>query len=58
MFSVLNNCSTPKQVERNHQGNGNKLLTPDAGDAPKPRGQAIECRQRLGGLLKYYARAA
>jgi putative transposase len=44
--------------ERNHQGKGNKLLFPEAGDESKPRGQAIECRQRLGGLLKSYVRAA
>jgi putative transposase len=36
--------------ERNHQGKGNKLLLSEAGD--------VECRQRLGGLLKYYGRAA
>ena len=35
---------------RNHRGNGNKVLTPDAGDASKPRGHAVEFRQ-LGGLL-------
>ena len=46
--------------ERNHQGKGkgNKLLFPDAGDEPKPRGHPVVCRQRLGGLLKYYGRAA
>lgn len=36
--------------ERNHQGKGNKLLFPEAGD--------VQSRQRLGGLLKYYGRAA
>jgi putative transposase len=44
--------------ERNHQGKGNKLLFPEAGDEPKPRGHHVDCRQRLGGLLKYYGRAA
>ena len=44
--------------ERNHQGKGNKLLFPDAGDEPKPRGHPVVCHQRLGGLLKYYGRAA
>jgi putative transposase len=44
--------------ERNHQGKDNKLLFPDAGDKPKERGHAVECRHRLGGLLKYYGRAA
>ena len=44
--------------ERNHQGKSNKLLFPEAGDEPLPRGHPVECRQRLGGLLKYYGRAA
>jgi putative transposase len=44
--------------ERNHRGKGNKLLFPDAANKTKPRGHAVECRQRLGGLLKFYARAA
>ena len=44
--------------ERNHQGKGNKLLFPEAGDKPKQRGHPVACRHRLGGLLKYYGRAA
>jgi hypothetical protein len=40
--------------ERNHQGKGNKLLFPKR----NLQGRSIECRQRLGGLLKYYQRAA
>lgn len=42
-------------VERNHQGLGNKLIDsqPNAGI-----GSAVECRERLGGLLRYYYRAA
>jgi putative transposase len=41
--------------ERNHQGKGNVLLLPsnDAPLGPTPRR-----RQRLGGLLNYYSRAA
>jgi hypothetical protein len=27
--------------ERNHQGKGNKLLFPDAGDKPKQRGHTV-----------------
>ncbi len=40
--------------ERNHQGLGNKLIDsqPNAGN-----GSAVECRERLGGLLRYYYRA-
>jgi transposase InsO family protein len=44
--------------ERNHQGKGNKLLFAEARDASKSRGRGVTCRQRLGGLLKYYERAA
>jgi putative transposase len=38
--------------ERNHQGKGNVLLFPHSAELPKSRGPAIECRERLGGLLK------
>jgi putative transposase len=41
--------------ERNHQGLDNELI---AGAPPVERGQRIRRRQRLGGLLNYYARAA
>ena len=44
--------------ERNHQGQGNLLLFPVC--APRTLGAqgAVRCRERLGGLLKYYSRAA
>ena len=44
-------------AERNHQGKGNVLLFP-ARDKPKRTGSDIHCTERLGGLLKYYSRAA
>ncbi len=44
--------------ERNHQGKGNILLFPHPDELPKTRGPSIECRERLGGLLKYYHRRA
>ena len=42
--------------ERNHQGLDNRLIfpAPSVRDARGP----IECRQRLGGMLKYYYRQA
>jgi putative transposase len=43
--------------ERNHQGQGNVLLFPAVGRDTEPQG-AIQCRERLGGLLKYYERKA
>jgi putative transposase len=45
-------------VEGNHQGRRNKLLFTEARDESKSRGGEVICRQRLGGLLKYYSRAA
>ena len=41
--------------ERNHQGKGNVLLFPSPTPATLSR---IRCRERLGGLLRYYCRAA
>ena len=41
-------------LERNHQGLGNELIEPSG-----ERGQGqIACRERLGGLLRYYYRRA
>ena len=42
--------------ERNHQGKGNALLFPAPGTFTAR--QRVHCRQRLGGLLRYYCRAA
>jgi putative transposase len=43
-------------VERNHQGKSNILLFPQT--TGMPRDERVECRERLGGLLRYYHRAA
>jgi hypothetical protein len=43
--------------ERNHQGKDNLLLFPTSVPEAGSRG-AIRCRERLGGLLKYYSNAA
>ncbi len=42
--------------ERNHQGLNNELIE-KPGDEPNMDG-AVECHERLGGVLKYYRRAA
>ena len=42
--------------ERNHQGLGNQIIEP-AGEVGAVAGK-IECRERLGGMLKYYYRDA
>ena len=46
--------------ERNHQGKGNKLLFPSPGEPVQgSRRGTVQCKERLGGLLRYYeARAA
>jgi putative transposase len=41
--------------ERNHQGLGNELIMPETRPLP---GTHVGCRERLGGLLRYYHRAA
>jgi len=43
-------------MERNHQGVGNQLLIPGA-EIGKKAGEVV-CRDRLGGLLRYYFREA
>jgi len=41
---------------RNHQGIDNRLI--EADDRPGSSTSAIECTQRLGGMLRFYHRAA
>jgi hypothetical protein len=43
-------------AERNHQGKGNVLLFPR--DTDVRREGAVQCRERLGGLLRYYHQEA
>lgn len=45
-------------AERNHQGKGNVLLFPSNDGSHRRRRRSVFCRARLGGLLKYYCRAA
>jgi putative transposase len=45
--------------ERNHQGVGNRLLTPaERAARPANSNAPIERRERLGGLLNFYYRRA
>jgi hypothetical protein len=44
--------------ERNHQGKDNLLLFPSAEPSSPSEGNAIKCKQRLGGMLKYCYREA
>jgi hypothetical protein len=53
---ALNEFIEHFHIERNHQGKGNALLFPTA--TMTTSGRRISCRERLGGLLRYYSRAA
>jgi len=44
--------------ERNHQGKGNVLLFPRNEEIIGSRKGRVRCKERLGGLLKYYHREA
>jgi putative transposase len=55
LLRALNEFVAHYHGERNHQGLGNELITPET----RPlRATHVRCRQRLGGLLRYYHRAA
>jgi putative transposase len=55
LLRALNEFVAHYHGGRNHQGLGNELITPET----RPLGAIhVRCRQRLGGLLRYYHRAA
>jgi hypothetical protein len=58
LLRVLAEYGRHYHSERNHQGKGNQLLLPDVTEKRYPKSHSIECRHRLGGLLKYYRSAA
>ena len=43
-------------TERNHQGLGNRIIDPDD-EVGRDAGD-VRCRERLGGMLRYYHREA
>ena len=53
---ALSNYVDHFHTERNHQGKGNILLFPRTTD--RHREGPVRCRERLGGLLRYYHREA
>jgi len=57
LWHVLNEYVEHYHRERNHQGKGNVLLLPVVGQGSEREGPT-QCRERLGGLLKYYHRDA
>jgi hypothetical protein len=58
LWRVLTEYSAHYHRERNHQGKGNVLLFPQTPDKSGQSGGSVQCKHRLGGLLKYYERAA
>ena len=56
--SALREYLTHFHNERNHQGKGNVMLFPSSQEPTSCQDQAVHCRERLGGLLKYYNRQA
>jgi len=54
---ALNEYVEHYHAERNHQGKGNVLLFPPDRDIRREP-QSIQCRERLGGLLRYYHQEA
>jgi putative transposase len=54
---ALNEYVEHSHHESNHQGKGNVRLFPAVSQDTVHEGP-IRCRERLGGLLKYYAREA
>ena len=55
---ALNEYTEYHHLERNHQGKGNLLLFPSS-DVPLDHNcNTVRCRDRLGGLLRFYSRAA
>ena len=53
---ALSNSVDHFHAARNHQGRGNVLLFPRAAD--RQREGPVRCRERLGGLLRYYHQEA
>jgi hypothetical protein len=57
LYRALNEYRAHYHHERNHQGKGNVILCP-SGSQDTVHAGPIRCRERLGGLLKYYTREA
>ena len=55
---VLSETMKHYHAERHHQGLGGKLIRPEVANDNVNLDGRIECRERLGGLLKYYRRRA
>ncbi len=58
LWRVLREYVTHRHTERNQQGKGNVLLFPTGKKAMNRVDGSVDCKERLGGLLKYYYREA
>jgi transposase InsO family protein len=58
LWHVLHEYVEHYHHERNHQGKGHVLLFPTVSPADMAPQGPLQCRERLGGLLKYYEREA
>jgi transposase len=58
LMRVLSEYLVHYHVERNHQGKDNVLLFPTATQTKNRVDGSVRCKERLGGLLKYYHREA
>jgi putative transposase len=57
LWHALMEYGTHYHHERNHQGKANDLLFPSSSQG-REGDSSVQCRERLGGLLKYYHREA
>jgi len=55
---ALQNYLVHYHEERNHQGKENVLLFLPLNQPPRKTQELVRCRDRLGGLLRYYHREA
>jgi putative transposase len=56
--SALTEFSQHYHPERPHQWKDNILLFPSPDEVKAATKASVRCRERLGGLLRYYCRAA
>jgi Homeodomain-like domain len=58
LLRTLKEYSIHYHQERNHQGKENRLLFPSQDYHPENKNGEIQCRSRLGSVLRYYHRVA
>ena len=55
---VLSETMEHYHAERHHEGIGGRLIRPEVSNDNVNLDGQIECRERLGGLLRFYSRSA